>query len=94
MAEHARGRSDALVALDSENERRPLLEQSRAESSPIPSTNPSYASSFLDEVAEGIQARDREAFRREVDRYVGFVFAILSWYARPFCWMFLCADQV
>jgi hypothetical protein len=61
-------------------ERRPLLEPERGDTSPRASNGgPSYAGSFLDQVAEGIQARDREVFNREVVRYVSFVGAILSW---------------
>jgi hypothetical protein len=61
-------------------ERRPLLEPERGDTSPRASNGgPSYAGSFLDQVAEGIQARDREVFNRGLLRYVSFAVAILSW---------------
>jgi hypothetical protein len=61
-------------------ERRPLLEPERGDTSPrVSNGGPSYAGSFLDQVAEGIQSRDKQVFNREMVRYVSFAVAILSW---------------
>lgn len=34
---------------------------------------------FFEDVAEGIQERDREQLKREVKRYVSFVWALVCW---------------
>jgi hypothetical protein len=75
MAGHNR-----LDKLDFDQSRRPLLEPEEGDTSPRGSNGgPSYAGSFLDQVAEGIQARDREDFKRGLVRYVSFAVAVLSW---------------
>lgn len=71
---------DRVDKLDFEPSRRPLLEPDRGDTSPR--SGPSYAGSFLDQVAEGIQAKDREEFGREFTRYFSFAVAILSWYVK------------
>lgn len=65
--------------LDYDQSRRPLLGDGRAELSPDHSVAPSVAGSFFEQVAGGIQDRDREKMRREVTKYVSFIIAILSW---------------
>lgn len=64
------------------DERRPLLNGhgERAEPSPGRSQNTSCSGSFFEQVAEGIQERDRAKFQREVTRYGSFLCAILNWY--------------
>lgn len=71
----------------SSDERRPLLQSNGgasgtaggAEPSPGRSHNASRDGSFLEQVAEGIQERDRAKMQREVMRYGGFVVAIINW---------------
>ena len=60
-------------------ERQPLLHD-RSEPSPGPSHETSRSGSFFEQVAEGIQERDRARMKQEVVRYGSFVCAILSWY--------------
>ena len=66
-------------------ERQPLLHpHERSEPSPGPSHEShetSRSGSFFEQVAEGIQERDRARMKQEVQRYGSFVSAILSWYA-------------
>ncbi|KAF2239028.1 hypothetical protein EV356DRAFT_573057 [Viridothelium virens] len=58
---------------------RPLLSQDdSAESSNSNSRDNSYAGSFFEHVAEGIQARDRKWMRREVIRWGSFIWAIIE----------------
>ena len=62
---------------------RPLLRSEDAgETSSHPSANHSYAGSFFEQVAEGIYDEDRAKMRREVLRYIAFVWAIVVWYAK------------
>jgi hypothetical protein len=64
------------------DERRPLLNShgERAEPSPGRSQNTSCSGSFFEQVAEGIQERDRAKMQREITRYGSFLCAILNWY--------------
>jgi hypothetical protein len=68
-----------LDKLDFDQSRRPLLEPEAGDTSPRSNGGPSYAGSFLDQVAEGIQERDREDFKRGLVRYVSFAVAVFSW---------------
>ncbi|KAF2667584.1 MFS general substrate transporter [Microthyrium microscopicum] len=64
---------------DFDQSRRPLLGNGdhRADPSPDHSVAPSIAGSFFEQVAEGIQERDREKMQTEVTRYVSFAVAVL-----------------
>lgn len=60
---------------------RPLLRTDDETDSPgRASGEHSYAGSFFEQVAEGILDRDRKKMKREVRRYLGFVWAIINWY--------------
>jgi len=64
---------------------RPLRRHEDAgETSSHPSANHSYAGSFFEQVAEGIYNEDRAKMRREVLRYISFIWAIVVWYATMF----------
>lgn len=68
----------------SADERRPLLQgnggpSSGSEPSPGRSNNTSCSGSFFEQVAEGIQERDRARMQREVMRYGSFIVAIVNW---------------
>ena len=59
---------------------RPLLRPDEgAEASGRASQEHSYAGSFFEQVAEGIQDKDRAKKTREVVRYLSFVWAIVNW---------------
>ncbi|KAF2762046.1 MFS monocarboxylic acid transporter-like protein [Pseudovirgaria hyperparasitica] len=58
--------------------RRPLLQVDRDSSNERRSQDTSYAGSFFEQVAEGIQARDRKRMQREVVRYFSFVWALVN----------------
>jgi hypothetical protein len=59
-------------------EQQPLLHD-RPEPSPGPSHETSRSGSFFEQVAEGIQERDRAKMKQVVLRYGSFAAAILSW---------------
>jgi hypothetical protein len=59
---------------------RPLLRaDDEGESSGRPSAEHSYAGSFFEQVAEGIQNRDRQKMQRQLSRYLTFAWAIVNW---------------
>jgi hypothetical protein len=61
---------------------RPLLRaDEEAESSGRPSAEHSYAGSFFEQVAEGIQKRDRQKMQLQLSRYLTFGWAIVNWSA-------------
>jgi hypothetical protein len=67
--------------LDFPSERRPLLQSSSSgEPSPGRSNTTSCEGSFFEQVAEGIQERDRARMQRVVVRGGSFVVAIVNWY--------------
>lgn len=69
--------------LDFPSERRPLLQSSSGEPSPGRSSQSHTTScegSFFEQVAEGIQERDRARMQRGVVRGGSFVVAIVNWY--------------
>jgi hypothetical protein len=78
------GQIDKLDFPSSRGERRPLLHD-RSEPSPGPSSETSGSGSFFEQVAEGIQERDRAMMKQEVIRYGSFICAILSWYDIYIC---------
>ena len=55
---------------------RPLL---RADDDGEPSAEHSYAGSFFEQVAEGIQKRDRQNMQRQMSRHVTFAWALVNW---------------
>ncbi|KAH0391018.1 MFS general substrate transporter, partial [Aureobasidium melanogenum] len=58
---------------------RPLLRaDDEGESSGRPSAEHSYAGSFFEQVAEGIQNRDRQKMQRQLSRYLTFAWAIVN----------------
>ncbi|KAI5201028.1 ARM repeat-containing protein [Aureobasidium subglaciale] len=58
---------------------RPLLRtDDEAESSGRPSAEHSYAGSFFEQVAEGIQKRDRQKMQVQLSRYLTFAWAIIN----------------
>ncbi|KAI4763580.1 ARM repeat-containing protein [Aureobasidium sp. EXF-3400] len=58
---------------------RPLLRaDDEAESSGRPSAEHSYAGSFFEQVAEGIQKRDRQKMQLKLSRYLTFAWAIVN----------------
>jgi hypothetical protein len=84
MADYNHNSNNRPDSPDMDPASRPLLDargtQRRAGSaSPRNSNVPSYAPSFLDQVAEGIQEEDLEDLKRQLVRYVSFAVAIISW---------------
>lgn len=70
----------------SPDERRPLLQSNggpSGEPSPGRSNTTSCSGSFFEQIAEGIQERDRARMAREVVRYLSFVVAVVNWYDSP-----------
>lgn len=66
---------------DHRDSSRPLLSHNDSvESSHRSSQDNSYAGSFFEQVAEGIQAQDKKKMRREVIRWGSFAWAIINWY--------------
>ncbi|KAH0365749.1 MFS general substrate transporter, partial [Aureobasidium melanogenum] len=58
---------------------RPLLRaDDEGESSGRPSAEHSYAGSFFEQVAEGIQNRDRQKMQRQLSRHLTFAWAIIN----------------
>jgi hypothetical protein len=66
--------------LDFDQSRRPLLGDDASELSPGQSTAPSVAGSFFEQVAHGVQVRDRRKLEHVLTKYVSFVVAVLCWY--------------
>jgi len=64
------------------DERRPLLQGNggSADLSPGRSHTTSCSGSFFEQVAEGIQERDRKRMQRQIARYGTFLVAIVNWY--------------
>ncbi len=61
-------------------DRKPLLRgRDDAPGSSRNSRDASNAGSFFEQVAEGIQERDRRLMQRQVVRYTSFGWAIVSW---------------
>lgn len=60
------------------NERTRLLHDSQPIDSP-PDTPASRGGYFFENVAQGVQDRDRAHLKRELVRYTSFIWAILSW---------------
>ena len=60
------------------DEQQTLLHSTSADDSRQPGHLSGYTGHFFEDVAEGIQSRDREELRREIVRYGSFVWAILS----------------
>lgn len=56
---------------------RPEAEDDRSPSA-RPSTSPSYAGSFFEQVAEGVMDKDRSRMKREAARYFSFFWAIVN----------------
>lgn len=56
---------------------RPEAEDDRSPSG-RPSTSPSYAGSFFEQVAEGVMDKDRSRMKREATRYLSFFWAIVN----------------
>lgn len=74
----ASGSNTRIHKLDYDQSRRPLLGEDASERSPGQSTAaPSVAGSFFEQVAQGVQDRDREKMKDEVKKYVSFFVAIL-----------------
>ncbi|KZF19444.1 MFS general substrate transporter [Xylona heveae TC161] len=69
---------------DGDEVARPLLhgggadEQNRLRGEPRGVSTPSYAESFLDEVAEGVRKRDLQRLKREMVRSVSFISAVVN----------------
>ena len=68
------------------DERRPLLRSPRSDgelsstSSELSGSNESSrAGSFFEQVAEGIQERDREEMKKQILRFGGFFWAVVAW---------------
>jgi hypothetical protein len=61
--------------------RKPLLQAERdsLDGSGRPSQDTSYAGSFFEQVAEGIQEQDRKKMAREVIRWGSFIWAVINW---------------
>ena len=66
---------------------RPLLrpDEEGVDSSGRPSAEHSYAGSFFEQVAEGIQNRDRQKMQRQLARYLTFAWAIINWFVKTLC---------
>lgn len=87
MAGGSQNRTIGKLDFPEPNQRTPLLHENHNDGSST-SRQPSPASTrtgrFFQDVAEGIQAKDREALKRETLRYVSFFWAVVCWYAtRP-----------
>ena len=61
------------------NERTPLLGDGQRVTPGKPIAGSRHAGRFFEDVAEGIQDRDRKLFRREIVRFGSFIWAIFSW---------------
>jgi hypothetical protein len=87
MADHSNNNREGRTLEDSDimdPSSRPLLssdQHSRDDTSPTrgQSNVPSYAPSFLDQVAEGIHEQDLVDLKRQMVRYVSFAVAVISW---------------
>jgi hypothetical protein len=77
MASNSGPRIDKL---DFDQSRRPLLGDDASELSPGQSTAPSVAGSFFEQVAHGVQVRDRRKLEHVLTKYVSFFVAVLCWY--------------
>lgn len=75
--------SNAIGRLDfpsnNSNEHSRLIHDSERIDSPDEEPESSRSGYFFENVANGIQNRDRALFKRELVRYTSFVWAILSW---------------
>lgn len=74
------GRGPVIDKLDYHPGRPLLRADDEAESSGRPSAEHSYAGSFFEQVAEGIQKRDRQKMQRQLSRYLTFAWAIVNWF--------------
>jgi hypothetical protein len=80
MAPTGNGRINKLDYNPSAEVRRPLLGDTGSTTSSIrPSNDTSHEGSFFEQVAEGIQERDKQMLTRELTRYFSFLWAILNW---------------
>lgn len=74
-------RSGQIGKLDfpARTEHTPLLGDGQRLRPSKPGAGLGHAGRFFEDVAEGIQDRDRKQFRREVVRFGSFIWAIFSW---------------
>jgi MFS family permease len=63
---------------DSSNPNLPLLRQDPGDESGRPSEDTSRAGSFFEQIAEGIQERDRKLLQQELVRYFSFAWAVIN----------------
>lgn len=76
------GEGDAST---SKPERTPLLQHgpdaSHSEQHSAMTSVPGHDSFFFENVAEGMQERDRQRVAKEMVKYTSFVWAVISWYS-------------